>query len=386
MVLSVICFEAPVRGEGENLTLGWINGSGETLNDCGFFTGAPVAAREGDVMYFGPAVKYQGWHLVVFDENSRPICQGSIFDGVEITEDIDDECAVMRYTVPTGGKTVRFVADARYRSRYRVAKNVPISAEFFAKKDFSVSISDKTSCFDISLTIAGEGIVNAAGEKIPFSPGTIICMPPQTSYTKTALSEITELHVLSSPLDAQGFIDNKILSLSDEYSAMESLISLMYRLYWDPLKRYRDTVEELFGALLNLVISKSKTKNTDDSLVESVIKIMNERFCDPDFAALQALLSEHYNPDYVRRRFKKAMGCSPTEYLTAIRVRNAEKLLRENPKPVLSVAQAAALSGFYDSTYFSRVFKRQIGSPPSLYRSKGSADQPNKKSRNDTDN
>ena len=152
----------------------------------------------------------------------------------------------------------------------------------------------------------------------------------------------------------------------------------MYRLHWDPLKRYRDTVEELFGTLLSFVISKNKTKNSDDELVESVIKIMNERFCDPDFAALQALSSEHYNPDYVRRRFKKAMGCSPTEYLTAIRVRNAEKLLRENPKSGLSVAQAAALSGFYDSTYFSRVFKRQIGSPPSLYRSKSSTVPPNK--------
>lgn len=379
MVLSVICFEAPVRSEGENLTLGWINGSGETLNDCGFFTGAPVAAREGDVMYFGPAVKYQGWHLVVFDENSRPLCQGSIFDGVEITEDIDSECAVMRYTVPTGGKTVRFVADARYRSRYRVAKNIPISAESFAKKDFSVSISDKTTCFDIALTVAGEGVINASGEKIPFSPGTIICMPPQTSYTKTALSEITELHVLSNSLNAQGIAD-KIIALSDEYSAAEALFSLMYRLYWDPLKRYRHTVEELFGALLSFVVSKSKAKNTDDSLVESIIRIMNDRFCDPDFAALQAISYEHYNPDYVRRRFKKAMGCSPTEYLTAIRVRNAEKLLRENPRSILSVAQAASLSGFYDSTYFSRVFKRQIGSPPSLYRSQGSTD-PQKKQK-----
>ena len=58
------------------------------------------------------------------------------------------------------------------------------------------------------------------------------------------------------------------------------------------------------------------------------------------------------------------VGKSPIDYLTEYRVNEACKLLRSG---TLSIAEVAASVGFLDQFYFSRVFKRAKGVPPSKY-------------------
>lgn len=58
------------------------------------------------------------------------------------------------------------------------------------------------------------------------------------------------------------------------------------------------------------------------------------------------------------------MSMSPNEYLTRFRIDEACVLLRSQG---LSVSEAAFSSGFSDQLYFSRVFKRYKGVPPSKY-------------------
>ena len=58
------------------------------------------------------------------------------------------------------------------------------------------------------------------------------------------------------------------------------------------------------------------------------------------------------------------MGKSPIDYLTEYRINEACKLLRAGN---LSIAEVAISVGFFDQFYFSRVFKRAKGVPPSRY-------------------
>ncbi len=64
------------------------------------------------------------------------------------------------------------------------------------------------------------------------------------------------------------------------------------------------------------------------------------------------------NPDYFRKLFKKEMGVSPLKYLTQIRISHAKRLLRLKQRSDMSIQEIAWLSGFQDSLYFSRVFKK----------------------------
>lgn len=68
---------------------------------------------------------------------------------------------------------------------------------------------------------------------------------------------------------------------------------------------------------------------------------------------------------HLSRKFKEYTGIGLREYITYVRITNAEKLLLETKLPITQVAE---LCGYTDSNYFSVVFKRIKGRPPYSYR------------------
>lgn len=78
-----------------------------------------------------------------------------------------------------------------------------------------------------------------------------------------------------------------------------------------------------------------------------------------DLAAREGL-----SPNYYSARFKAAYGIAPMEYCTMRRVNAAKDLIRSG----LPMRDVAARTGFRDPYYFSNVFKKVAGMPPSQYR------------------
>ena len=70
--------------------------------------------------------------------------------------------------------------------------------------------------------------------------------------------------------------------------------------------------------------------------------------------------------DYFRRLFARQMGMKPVQFLEQLRVKEAKRLIAENPG--LPVGEAGRQAGFNDQRYFCRVFKRHYGIPPGQYR------------------
>ena len=67
---------------------------------------------------------------------------------------------------------------------------------------------------------------------------------------------------------------------------------------------------------------------------------------------------------HLYRVFMNNAGCSPIDYLTDYRINEACYLLKNSK---LSIAEVAASVGFFDQFYFSRVFKKAKGTPPSKF-------------------
>lgn len=67
---------------------------------------------------------------------------------------------------------------------------------------------------------------------------------------------------------------------------------------------------------------------------------------------------------HLYRVFMTNLGQSPIDYLTEYRIDEACHLLRTSQ---LSIAEIAVSVGFFDQFYFSRVFKKHKGVPPSKY-------------------
>ena len=71
---------------------------------------------------------------------------------------------------------------------------------------------------------------------------------------------------------------------------------------------------------------------------------------------------------HLYRLFMTNVGQSPIDYLTAYRIGEACSLLKNSR---LSIAEIAASVGFSDKFYFSRVFKKTMGMPPSRFVASG---------------
>lgn len=70
------------------------------------------------------------------------------------------------------------------------------------------------------------------------------------------------------------------------------------------------------------------------------------------------------NPSYLSRLFSQKTGLTIRAFINDIRIRKAIILLESGE---YNVSEAAWHSGFDDPLYFSKVFRRIVGVPPSLY-------------------
>lgn len=83
-------------------------------------------------------------------------------------------------------------------------------------------------------------------------------------------------------------------------------------------------------------------------------------------------LAKHFdiNEDYFYRLFKSCTGQTPTAFISQLRVRYSKQLLRNTALPISEIAFQV---GYNSSSYFSKVFLRQVGLTPRNYRKNSSA-------------
>lgn len=97
--------------------------------------------------------------------------------------------------------------------------------------------------------------------------------------------------------------------------------------------------------------------------VQKAIKFIDYNYSrEIDVNSLAA--SAGISRSHLYRLFMRHIAMPPNEYLTRYRVSKAAALLESGQ---LTVGEAAYSTGFSDQLYFSRVFKKYMGLPPSRY-------------------
>ena len=66
-----------------------------------------------------------------------------------------------------------------------------------------------------------------------------------------------------------------------------------------------------------------------------------------------------------KRRFARATGLSPMEYIHTLRLEEAKQMLEGGDLPVEAVANEV---GYEDASFFGRLFRRKVGLTPAQYR------------------
>ena len=77
------------------------------------------------------------------------------------------------------------------------------------------------------------------------------------------------------------------------------------------------------------------------------------------------------SPNYTTALFKEVFGQSPIRYMHQLRLREACNLLLHSDMTVADIAQYL---GYYDPSYFFRMFRKTIGMSPSEFTARGKAE------------
>ncbi len=116
----------------------------------------------------------------------------------------------------------------------------------------------------------------------------------------------------------------------------------------------------------SLVFDIQKTKHVDR--LERTLHYIHTHYTEK-ITLEEAASHANLSPTYFSKVFKEEIGQSFTTYINQIRVNHAKTLLKTTPCTLIEVA---GMVGFEDQSYFSRVFKQEVGTSPGKYRSKSS--------------
>jgi AraC family transcriptional regulator len=95
------------------------------------------------------------------------------------------------------------------------------------------------------------------------------------------------------------------------------------------------------------------SKETLQNVLDYIEVNATERVRLSDLASLA-----HLSPYHFSRLFKLSTGISPYQYLMRARIKRARRLMKKGDMSLKEISRSV---GFYDSSHFSRVFKRVTG-------------------------
>jgi AraC family transcriptional regulator len=98
-------------------------------------------------------------------------------------------------------------------------------------------------------------------------------------------------------------------------------------------------------------------------LLRVLDRMMAELATDLDLNTLA--FESGYSRSHFLRTFRAAMGCSPHQCLTRLRIEQAKTLLREKSFSLIDIALDC---GFSSHAHFSNTFRQIVGVTPSEYR------------------
>jgi len=137
---------------------------------------------------------------------------------------------------------------------------------------------------------------------------------------------------------------------------------------------YEMAVKACIYRILVLLLRRYRARAADEAMQERQNKALHilrpileyvDRHYQEKLSLGQLAAMANMSRHHFCRLFKKVTGKPPIEYLNCLRLNKAGKLLAESDR---SISEIAAMVGFDDSNYFSRLFKKYMQASPSKLR------------------
>ena len=201
------------------------------------------------------------------------------------------------------------------------------------------------------------------GRIMPYHTGEIVAIPPNAVHANSGEEGFTNIHLnIANP----SFPYSDAFKVQDEGGLLYQAI-LAARVYYISDKIKRELVLASLGDLIvsYLIVFRSNTEFTEP--VEQIRREILKNHINPEFGLDAFIRTLPFHHDYLRKIFKKEIGMSPLEYMTSLRMKNAERLLSAVGSGGCSIGEIAHMCGYENALYFSRVFKKYYGCSPTQF-------------------
>lgn len=111
-------------------------------------------------------------------------------------------------------------------------------------------------------------------------------------------------------------------------------------------------------------IAPVRVKGNDDTLMERVVKCINENLSNPDFSVETLTQEVGISRSHLHRKMKELTGLSTSEFIRNLRLQQAARLIRERK---INITQITYSVGFNNQAHFSTVFRKHYGMTPTEY-------------------
>jgi len=236
----------------------------------------------------------------------------------------------------------------------------------------------QNACVEMCVLLEGACRLWTAGGYLPLGPGDVMMIPPGTihaegwqrkgfGYSMIWTTFLGDLGRAVLVTHHQGRWDVEESAARHSHGA-ENVVQAMAELLGHEERMEATARCLLHGGLLTALVDMLRAAETSagpedrhGEMLAEVRNYLDRHYAGPvTVASLAALF--RVSPNYLNRLFSRREGMGIHAYLLHRRLAVADGLLRQGR---LAVKEVADQVGFADALYFSRLYRRRFGHPPS---------------------
>lgn len=259
-----------------------------------------------------------------------------------------------------------------------------IRFSLFQVNDFSYATrrldNETQSFYTFSFISEGSVQVTADGRRYFARTGDIMVHSPNIPFTVHADQPGTHMY-MNLALNVMDQVDffqlnpfPRVIPLLNPLQFQQTFVLL--KSVWSRSEdRLRDMQATMlvFQLLYDIIESARIEETTQNvqkpSIPDSFAQVIPymERNLDQSITRDQLAQVAHLNPIYFSRLFHKVYGVSPMHMIQKLRMKRALQMLEDSRETIESIAEQC---GFYDASYFIKVFQRTYKTTPGKFRRK----------------
>ena len=124
-------------------------------------------------------------------------------------------------------------------------------------------------------------------------------------------------------------------------------------------------LDEVVAKSLDLLLNSDAHQLKHSRIVRDVCEYVSSHLDNPGLSLPDIASRVYLTPTYLSTVFREVTGKTIGQYITSSRIDRAKELLRN---PSMQISEAARETGYEDSKYFARIFKKMTGFTPSEYK------------------